>query len=232
MGLGDIVEIVTLFFAGVGLIAGVFKAIEAWTLLKVFSWDDVNKYTKKVIKKMGEDSYVPDAIVGIGRGGAIFGALLSGNVKVEEGKNRNIMLLGVDRIYDWSSGARVEVENRMVDFTPLKGMKVLLVACDVTSGNTMISYKEKLLLAAVSEVKTGCLIEFKTSTFTTDYPGKKVSTSYRMPWMYKGYGYSRDSRTPKAEQELKMKRLLDLKKKQKSQAKETSTLPQLNNPDS
>lgn len=195
MKLGDILEIILLIVSGIGLIAGIVKAIEAWTLLKTMTWDEVDKLTKSIIKQIKREKYVPDVIVGIGRGGAIFSALLSGNIYQEE-KKANIIILGVDRFYDWSTGTRVEIDNNLVDFSPLDSMNVLLVASDVSTGETMITFSEKLKAAKVKNIKTACLIQTVVSTVRIDFVGKRVNTDFKMPWMYKGYGYSKDSRMP------------------------------------
>ncbi len=193
----DILEWAGYFLAVVGFGATIYKTVEVWLSLKTFSWSDVDKYTKVLIKKIAKDYFVPDVIVGIGRGGAIIGSILSGNITVPSNqKERNIPVLGVDRLYEWQHGTRVEIENKMVDFSPLAGKKVLLVAGDVLTGGTMKFYVRQLEQAKVGELKTGCLVKGVTATFQPDYFGKEIPADFNMPWMYKGYGYSRDSRKP------------------------------------
>lgn len=195
--LKDILEWASYLLAIVGFGATIYKTVEIWLNLKNFSWSDVDKYSKVLIKKIAKDYFVPDTIVGIGRGGAIIGSILSGNITVPPNrKERNIPVLGVDRLYEWQNGIRVELENKMVDFSPLEGKKVLLVACDVLTGGTMKFYVRQLEQAKVAELKTACLVKGIAATFQPNYFGKEIPADFNMPWMYKGYGYSRDSRNP------------------------------------
>jgi probable phosphoglycerate mutase len=182
MNLCDVLEKVLLVVSGIGLIIGVVQAIKAWTLLKKLTWDKVDKLTKSIIEEMKKNKYVPDVIVGVGRGGAIFGALLSGNIYREDIRI-NTVLLCVDRMYNWSNGRQVG-NNNLVNFTPLVSKNVLLVASDVITGNTMLNFSEKLKAANVKDIKTACLIQTKVSTVNIDYVGKKVNTAFKMPWNY------------------------------------------------
>ncbi len=193
----DILEWAGYVLAVIGFGATIYKTVEVWLNLKSFSWGDVDKYSKVLIKKISKDYFVPDIIVGIGRGGAIIGSILSGNITVPSNqKGKNIPVLGVDRLYEWQHGARVEIKNEMVDFSPLEGKKVLLVAGDIMTGGTIKFYAHQLEQAKVAELKTGCLVKGVTATFQPDYFGKEIPADFNMPWMYKGYGYSRDSRKP------------------------------------
>jgi hypothetical protein len=45
-------------------------------------------------------------------------------------------------------------------------------------------------------IKTSCLVKGVTASFAPDYVGKVIPGDFKMPWMYKGYGYVRDSRKP------------------------------------
>ena len=193
----DILEWAGYILAAIGFGVTIYKTVEVWLNLKRFSWSEVDKYSKVLIKKMSKDFFVPDVIVGIGRGGAIVGSILSGNIVVPTcNKERNIPILGVDRLYEWQHGTRVEIDNKMVDFSPLAEKKVLLVAGDVLTGGTMKFYVQQLEQAKVAELRTGCLVKGVAATFRPDYFGKEIPADFNMPWMYKGYGYSRDSRKP------------------------------------
>lgn len=128
----NILEWASYVLAVVGFGATVYKTIEVWLNLKNFSWGDVDKYSKVLIKKIAKSYFVPDVIVGIGRGGAIIGSILSGNIVVPSHQKESV-----------------------------------------------------------------------TATFQPDYFGKEILADFNMPWMYKGYGYSRDSRRPPMESKRK-----------------------------
>ena len=187
-------------FAIVGFCGTVWKTVQVWTSLKTFSWGDFDKYSKTLVKNIQADGFYPEIIVTIGRGGAIVGSVISGNLhrKNAEGgeDSKNIPILGCDRIYEWQSGQRIEVANKMVDLAPLNGKSVLLVAGDVLTGGTMKCFLTQLREVKPAVVKTACLVKGVTATFSPDYVGKEIPGDFRMPWMYKGYGYIRDSRRP------------------------------------
>jgi hypothetical protein len=46
------------------------------------------------------------------------------------------------------------------------------------------------------KIKTACLVKGATATVSLDYVGKVIAGDFQMPWMYKGFGYIRDSRRP------------------------------------
>jgi len=195
MGIKEFFDVAGYILAAIGFLATLYKTIDVWINLRAFNWKEVDRLTKKLIRDIRDDLFVPDVIVGIGRGGSILGALLSGNLYVPD-KKRNIPLLGVDRLYEWRNGERVEVENKMVDFSPLRGKRVLLVAGDVLTGGTMTFFLHQIREAGAKEVRTACLVKGVTAAYTPDYFGKEITGDFRMPWMYKGYGYVRDSRKP------------------------------------
>jgi len=187
-------------FAIVGFCGTVWKTVQVWTSLKSFSWRDVDKCSKNIIKRIQHDGFHPDFIVAIGRGGAILGSVISGNLHDEgsaNGSDKNIPILGCDRHYKWQSGERTEVRDGMIDFTRLNGKKVLLVAGDVLTGGTMKCFLSQIRESEPTLIKSACLAKGLTATFSPDYVGKEIPGDFRMPWMYKGYGYVRDSRRPK-----------------------------------
>ncbi len=51
--------------------------------------------------KLIQDNYYPTLIVGIGRGGSIVGALISGTLG-------NVPILVIDRVYEWTAHQRKE----------------------------------------------------------------------------------------------------------------------------
>lgn len=187
-------------FAIIGFAATVYKAAQAWLSTRTFNWKDVDKYAKRILTSIRADEFYPDIIVTIGRGGFILGAILSGNLRDwqrrPESAKRNIPILGIDRLYEWRGGTRLEVEKGMVDFSPLATKNVLLVAGDVLSGGTMKFFVKEVSEVQPATLKTACLVKGITSTFRPDYVGREIPADFVMPWMYKGYGYVRDSRRP------------------------------------
>ena len=207
-----IVEILTFVFAVIGLLGTAWKTIQIWRTSQELSWSDFERYTKDVIRGIKQDNFLPEIILGIGRGGAFVGGVISGNLHYESKQNeRNIPVLVVDRFYEWKSGRRVEVPNNMVDLSPLRGKRVLLVAGDVLGGGTMKSFLDQLEKVSPSAVKTACLVKNVTSTMNPDYVGKEIPGDFKMPWMYRGYGYVRDSRTPSGKRKRSLTTLFGLR---------------------
>lgn len=187
-------------FALIGFCGTIWKTIQIWMSLKSFSWKDFDKHLRSIIKQIQTDNFYPDMIVTIGRGGAIVGATISGNLHHNRGNSvkdcENIPILGCDRIYEWNNGQRIEVGNDMVDYSPLRHKKVLLVAGDVLTGGTMECFLEQVRKVKPTIVKTACLVKGVTAFIAPDYVGKVIPGDFKMPWMYSGYGYVRDSRNP------------------------------------
>lgn len=91
----DILEWAGYVLVIIGFGATIYKTVEVWLNLKSFSWGDIDKYSKVLIKKISKDYFVPDIIVGIGRGGAIVGSILSGNIVVpSESKGKKYPCFG------------------------------------------------------------------------------------------------------------------------------------------
>jgi len=191
-----IIEWVGYLFAVIGAGVTVYKGIQVWVNYQKITWGDVDKYTKKIIAQIVKDRFTPDIIVTIGRGGAIIGSILSGNLPKTNSLSYNIPILGTDRVYIWCDGQRNEIENKMIDFRPLESKTILLVAGDVITGETMKFYANEINSVGVKDLKAACLVKAVNSIFSPDYFGKEISAHFKLPWMYKGYDYIRDSRKP------------------------------------
>lgn len=183
-------------FALIGVIATVLKTIEVWINFQRITWSNVDKYSKRIIAQISKSNFVPELVVTIGRGGAIVGSILSGNLPTKGSLSHNIPILGTDRIYTWNSGERDEFKDNLIDLTPLSGKRVLLVAGDVVTGETIKLYAHNLISVGVIELRTACLVKSVGSAYKPDYYGKEITAKFKMPWMYKGYNYIRDSRKP------------------------------------
>jgi hypoxanthine phosphoribosyltransferase len=191
-------ELLGYIFALIGLGASVYQAYKAWSSINKLNWKDIDTQTKKLIRQIAGDGYQPDVIVTVGRGGSIIGAILSGNLPTpNDSKERNITLLGADRMYEWKNGRRIEIENKTINFTPLANKKVLLVAGDLMTGGTMEFFSSQIEQAGATEIRCACLIKGVAATFQPHYFAKEIQADFEMPWMYNGYGYIRDSRRSK-----------------------------------
>lgn len=82
---------------------------------------------------MGVDGFSPTLIVGIGRGGAIMGAMISGCLGHRP-------LVVIDRKYVWREGRRIDDMILRLHFPSNFLDKVLLVAGEAHTGSTMRLY--------------------------------------------------------------------------------------------
>jgi hypoxanthine phosphoribosyltransferase len=146
--------------------------------VKEIDWPFVEQGIFVLKEKLLEESYYPSIIVGIGRGGAIIGALLSGCMK-------NIPILVLDRVYKWDNRRRDEdIIGEIVLKKKLDS--VLLVAGELHTGNTakkFINYFEKLGVAS-DNIKVLSFMKEKYPALEPDfwyYESEKPDI--RLPWM-------------------------------------------------
>lgn len=105
--------------------------------LRRISWRSAKKAANKIADQLVKDKYYPSLIFGIGRGGAIFGSMISGSLG-------HCSLVVVDRKYNWSSKGRVQEILFHINI-PVEYLKsVLLVAGEAHSGTTMDRYYDYL----------------------------------------------------------------------------------------
>lgn len=191
-----ILEWLGYLFAFIGLLATIYKAIEKWINIHRLSWKDIDRYAKRIAKEIIKEKYNPDIIFTVGRGGAIFGSLLSGCLHNSKIPNKNTPIFGTDRVYEWEGNQRVGIKNTLINIKLLKNKKVLVVAGDIMSGGTMQFVTDQLEDIKVKDIKIACIVKSKASTVIPNYLGKEITSDFKMPWMYKSFKYVRDSRTP------------------------------------
>lgn len=154
-----------------------------WGGLAFFSryhYPVAQRAAKRLAKKIRtpEEGGCPDLIVGIGRGGAIFGSMLSYRLE-------NTPLLIVDRTYSWSSAADMREEGVIFNFDfPVRFKRnVLVVAGEYHSGRTMAYYCTHLRSIGVKRIRTCAFYVEKGKTdVKVDYLGKEAKGCPLMPW--------------------------------------------------
>jgi probable phosphoglycerate mutase len=159
----------------IGTIIIWFKQRKA-KIRKRVSWKGVEKGILKLRDQLIKDRYYPTLIIGIGRGGSIVGALLSGSLG-------NIPILVIDRIYNWKGHERTEGLFDSIKIT--KNIdRILLVAGELHSGNTARKYTEYFMQAGAGEVKMLTFMKEPFPTFKPDYFYLESTISdMRFPWM-------------------------------------------------
>lgn len=145
------------------------------------------KHAKMTVENMrngeADEIYDPTIIVGIGRGGAIYGSILS---YVMDEKT----FIALDRFYSHESENRVVKWSYTVNIPPELLSKVLLVAGEFHSGGTMSLFKERLIEIGAKEIRT-CVFYYQTGLPNQkgkpDYHGISGKRDCLMPWQEKQF---------------------------------------------
>ncbi len=178
----DIIIYVFSILGGVVSIITIYKWVRPY---KKISWAQVEKGVLSLKEQLIKDQYIPTLIVGIGRGGSITGALLSGCLG-------HVPILVIERVYDWSGDYRKE--SLFEDIKLNKNLeRVLLVAGELHTGGTAKTYKDYFEKIGAGEVRF-------LSFMTEKYPNLRANYYYiesndsdiRLPWMLTK-NYKRDS---------------------------------------
>ena len=160
--LGGVVSVVTMY---------------RWLLpFKKVKWPTVEKGIIKLKEELIRDKYMPSLIVGVGRGGAIIGALLSGCLG-------HVPILVIDRVYEWEDNIRKDDLCEKIRLSR-NLEKVLLVAGELHTGGTAKTYIEYFKNMGAKEIKYLTFAKDPYPAFNPDYfyiESKKPDI--RLPWM-------------------------------------------------
>lgn len=180
-------EIICFSLSLIGATASIWFLVNQISRLKRISWKCAEKNAKNIASSLSSDNYSPTLIVGIGRGGAIFGSLISGCLGHRP-------LLVIDRKYIWINGRRIDDLILKINLPKEMLSKVLLVAGEVHTGNTMRLYYDHFLKIGSQEVRRGTLLLQDGCTEKIEYWGIKNKLDRMMPWMFDKQ-YRRESRS-------------------------------------
>lgn len=150
------------------------------------SWNDAIKSAKEIAKKIKEDNYKPSVVIGIGRGGAIYGSLVSYNLY-------QVPIIAIDRKYNWDDDSRKEDILFPIEIPEHLLNRVLLVAGESHTGKTMEVFVKFLKERGASKIKTCVFYKQIGCTQKIDYSGKVGHKFMLMAWQ--GKNFMRDSRS-------------------------------------
>jgi probable phosphoglycerate mutase len=127
---------------------------------------------------MTGDDFSPTLIVGMGRGGAIMGAMISGALGHRP-------LIVIDRKYEWKNGRRIDGMIQRIEIDPGLLKRVLLIDGEVHTGNTMRLYYDYFRKIGAEDIRRATLYYQKgVATEPVEYKGFVSSRELRMPWMF------------------------------------------------
>jgi hypothetical protein len=145
---------------------------------ELLSWEEAYRLAGETAKRIKRDKYVPDAIVGITRGGWVPSMMLSDLLGVRD-------LLSV-RVEHWGVTGRKDLKAKLKYplQADLSGKKVLLVDDLTDTGDSIILALEEVKRHGPSEVRTATLIHKKQSRYRPDYYARETD-EWRwivLPW--------------------------------------------------
>jgi probable phosphoglycerate mutase len=173
-------------------------------IIRKLPWRYAYKYAQKACDDMFKDSNMPTFIVGIGRGGATYGSMLSYLMGEKP-------IIALDRLYGKNEQDQRQVKRFPVDIPAPWLKNVLLVAGEYHSGDTMLEFKEWLESIGAEKIHT-CVLYFQTGypgqTGRPDYFGIAKKYDCLLPWQE--INYLRTWKNPKEaeKRELGLKELI------------------------
>ena len=182
-----VIQIAALILGIIGAIASAWFLYERFFPLRRLSWRSAQSAALRISDQMKQAGYDPTLVVGIGRGGAIMGALVSGCLGHRP-------LLVIDRKYMWMDGRRIDDMVLHLQLPLALIDRVLLVAGEAHSGNTMRLYHNHFVQIGAASVRRAAYFVRKGCTEPIEYTGIRSERELRMPWMFTR-NYVRDSRS-------------------------------------
>jgi hypoxanthine phosphoribosyltransferase len=139
------------------------------------TWRVVDLAIRKILNEMIRVDYKPDLVIGVGRGGAIVGGMLAGNLG-------HVPLFVIDTILDRSkkiSQATVRYPKLCPD---LAGLSVLLAVGELYSGEDLRSATNYVEKQNAAEIKTMSLFSHPAASIRPDYVGRVTKRPLDAPW--------------------------------------------------
>lgn len=139
------------------------------------TWHQVERGIKSLLAQMQKTDYVPEIIIGVGRGGGIVASIIAGNLGY-------IPLFVLDTILD-RSGPVSHAAIRYPDCCPdVAGHLVLLVVGELYSGEDLRVAKEYIEQRQPREVRTLSLFSHPAASIRPTYVGKETKQPLSAPW--------------------------------------------------
>lgn len=172
-------SIFAFILTAIGAVASLWFLYEKFVPYRRITWRRAEKLVDRMVEEMISDGFVPSFIVGIGRGGAILGALMAGRLG-----HRPILAITAD--HHWGGGGRRD--DLAINFSinePDWLEHVLLVAGETHTGQSMRLVESYLASIGCTEVRRAVLYYERGTTQDVEYVGFRTTRKMvRLPWMY------------------------------------------------
>lgn len=162
--------------AAVGAMASIYAGLRGLQLFRRVSWRKVERMVLRLCEDLRSEDFKPTLIMGIGRGGAVLGALISGVFG-------HVPLIVIERHYNWTNGEGRATEIEMPEALEERLERVLLVAGEVHTGNTMSLCLRSLREMGAGDVRTYALQCEQVTIFRPDECGIIRDGVIHLPWM-------------------------------------------------
>jgi hypoxanthine phosphoribosyltransferase len=192
-------DILIKFFAVVGGCLSLWelgKAISrGYSEWQCFTWKTIQKAGEQLFEEIIKSHFIPDIIVGLGRGGSIAAGILAAQFRENSKfKNRMIPITSIDRIYLVTNGRRSDVKITGFHNIDVYNKNVLIINADTYSGVTLRRAKDVLSWDEPADIRVGTFLSFTKDvplTFEADFCGIKLPASQvkkkLLPWRNKKY---------------------------------------------
>jgi hypoxanthine phosphoribosyltransferase len=146
---------------------------------ELMDWVLFGKLTKKLAKKIKQDGFKPDVIVGLARGGWVLARLLCDYIGVKDLVSLKVEHWGITASPDG------QAKLKYLFSMDLTGKKVLLVDDITDTGESMRISSEYVKSLNPQELKSAALRHIKGSKIIPDYFAEEISWRWVVfPWNY------------------------------------------------
>ncbi len=148
-------------------------------LCYVLDFDDIYNYAYQTSLKIKESGWIPDAIVGIARGGWVHARIQCDLLGVKELYSVKVSHWGVTATKDGKASLTCPLT------ADIRGRRVLVVDDITDTGDSLTMAADHVKSCGPSEVRSATLMHIAGSKFVPDYYGVEITWAWEIfPWNY------------------------------------------------
>ncbi len=147
---------------------------------KLVTWNEIEKWVKMIVKKMKEDNFRPEIVVGLSRGGLIPARLISDYLQVKD--------LYAVKTEHWGITASPDGSARITQKLPIsvEDKKVLVVDDITDTGQSLSLAVDHIISYKPKELRSATLLHITHSKYVPNYYAEIVPeekwTWFIFPW--------------------------------------------------